>query len=324
MATPTITSITPNAGLTTGQAIVSIAGTNMRLAPAPPSSGPTSGVLPVTVEILFGGLRATKVSVREDPANPPAGTIVTCLSPPQAPGTVDVTLRNLDDAGVQISGEEVTLPVAFSYRRADLTRESELTRLVRTLLHALKDQVLENLSLTVHTDFDDTAGDQLHIAAVSKLPALVIVGPELDENRFYSLNELPEDGGGNAVGLPFTVRRVPYTVDLTFQLVGMSEHTVELLNLMRLCTTFFHKSKTLEMDRDAADPTKGRVAYEMDFSAGGQFKVESRPNESNVRHFAGTFIIRGFDLDEPDGVVIEEGRTNEAVAAVSEQTGAPP
>jgi len=323
MATPTITSIAPNAGLTTGRAFVTLVGTNMRLPPPPPPSGPTSGILPVTVEVRFGDLRATKVSVRDDPANPPDGTIVTCLSPPQAPGTVDVTLRNLDDDEAPIAGEEVTVAAAFTHQRTDLTRESELTRLVRTLLRALKAQVLENLSLTVHTDFDDTTGDQLHVAAVSKLPALVVVGPELDENRFYSQNELAEDGGGDAVGLPFTVRRVPYTVDLTFQLIGMSEHTVELLNLMRLCMTFLHKNKTIEMDRDATDPSQGRVAYEMDFVAGGQLKVESRPNESNVRHFAGTFVVRGFDLDEPEGVIVDEGRTNQPVAAVTEQTGVP-
>jgi len=323
MAVPTITTRTPAAGLTSGRTFVTLVGTGMRLPPPPPPSGPTSGVLPVTVDVLFGALRASRVSVRDDPANPPDGTIVTCLSPPQAPGTVDLTLRNLDDDGNPIAGEEITLAAAFTYERASLTRESALTRLVRTLLRSLKAQVLENLSLTVHTDFDDATGDQLHVAAVSKLPALVIVGPELDENRFYSLNELAEDGGGDAVGLPFTLRRVPYTVDLTFQLVGMSEHTVELLNLMRLCTTYFHKNKVLEMDRDPDDPSKGRVAYEMDFVAGGQFKVESRPSDSNVRHFAGTFVIRGFDIDEPEGVVVEEGRTNEPVAAVTEQTGVP-
>lgn len=323
MTVPTITSITPDTGLTSGRAFVTIVGAGMRLPPPPPPTGLTSGVLPVTVEVLFGGLRATKVSVRDDLANPPDGTIVTCLSPPQAPASVDVVLRNLDDAGVPIAGEEVTEPGAFSYLRTDLTRESELTRLVRTLLRALKTQVLENLNLTVHTDFDDTTGDQLHVAAVSKLPALVIVGPELDENRFYSLNDLTEVGGGDAVGLPFTVRRVPYTVDLTFQLIGMSEHTVELINLMRLCTTFFHKNKRLEMDRDASDPSQGRVAYEMDFISGGQLKVESRPNESNVRHFAGTFVIRGFDIDEPEGVVVDEGRTNQPVVATTEQVPVP-
>lgn len=323
MTVPTITSIAPAAGLTSGRTFVTLVGTGMRLPPPPPPSGLTSGILPVTVDVLFGGLRATKVSVRDDPANPPAGTIVTCLSPPRAPGTIDVTLRNLDDDGVPIPGEEAIAPGAFTYQRTDLTQESDLTRLVRTLLRALKDQVLENLSLTVHTDFDDTTGDQLHVAAVSKLPALVIVGPELDENRFYSLNTLSEAGGGDAVGLPFTVRRVPYTVDLTFQLIGMSEHTVELLNLMRVATTFFHKNKTLELERDASDPAQGRVAYEMDFAAGGQLKIESRPNESNVRHFAGTFVVRGFDLDEPDGVVIDEGRTNQPVASTTEQTGVP-
>ena len=79
---------------------------------------------------------------------------------------------------------------------------------------------------------------------------MVLTGPELDENRFYSLNERPEDGGGGGAGLPFKVRAVPYTVDLVFELVGISSYTVELLSLMNQCVLFFHKNKTIAMDRD--------------------------------------------------------------------------
>lgn len=322
MAIPTITSITPSAGLTSGRGFVTVVGTDMRLPPAPPPSGPTSGVLPRTVDVLFGGILATLVRVRVDPANPTNGTILTCLTPPHASGAVEVVLRNLDVDGLPIATEEVTAQAGFTFQRTDLTVESDLTRLVRTVLRAIKDQVLENLSLTVHTDYDDTTGDGLHIAAVSKLPALILVGPELDENRFYSINELPVDGGGDAVALPFTQRRVPYTVDLGFDLIGVSEHTVELLNLMRACTTFVHKNKTIEMDRDASDPSLGRVAYELEFAPGGQLKTQNRPNQSNVRHFSGSLVVRGFDLDEPAGVVINEGRTNEPVALATENTGA--
>jgi hypothetical protein len=170
---------------------------------------------------------------------------------------------------------------------------------VRTLLRDLKRQVHPNVSLTVQTDFDAETGDELHLTELASLPGLVLVGPELRENRFYSLNRPPEVpvGDGTAVR-----RRVPYTVDLGFTIVGVADHTTELLNLMAATGLYFHRNKYLEMDRDPANPGAGRVRYEMDFTPDGDLRVTSQPNESNVRSFSGSFVIRGFDLEDLTGV----------------------
>lgn len=325
MAIPTITSITPPRGPSTGQTLITIVGRGMRLPPPPPPTGPTGGRLPATVEVVVGYLGADRVAVREDPADPPGGTIVTCLTPPGEPGAAALTLRNLDGAGQPIAGEEATVPAGFVYERPDLAAESDLAHLVRTLLRALKAQVLENTSLTVHTDFglalEDAPDAGLDVAALAQLPALVLAGPDLSENRFYSLNEQPHRGGGDAPGLPFHVQRVPYTVDVGFTLIGASDHTLELLNLMTLCTRFFHTNKTLRMEREPGNPAAGFVAYEMDFAPDGHFQVRSRPSESNVRHFTGQIRIRGVDLDEPGGIVTGEGRTSDAPRLAAEQAG---
>jgi hypothetical protein len=244
------------------------------------------------VEILVGGREATHVRVR-------ASDRLTFVSPIGDAGAADIVLRNLDDDGAPVPGEEVTLAGGFTYRMPALAAESDLARLVRTLLRELKRQVLPNVSLTVQTDFDAQTGDELHIAELASLPALVLVGPELREDRFYSLNQLPEVAGD-----PGTVlrRRVPYTVDLAFTIVGASDHTVELLNLMAATELFFHKNKFLEMPRDPANALSGRVRYEMDFASDGDLRVTSQPNESNVRSFSGSFVIRGFDLEDLTGV----------------------
>lgn len=319
MAAPVITSIAPVRGPSTGQTLVTITGMAMRLPSPPPATGPTSGRIRPTVELRIGGVPASRVAVRVDPANPPDGTVAMCLTPPGTPGAADIVLCNLDDAGQPIAGEVALLPGGFIYERADLAAESDLTRLVRTLLRALKAQVIDNVSLTVHTDFDADPGDGLHITQIAALPALILAGPELVENRFYSLNQPLIDGGGDAPGLPFVVRRVPYTVDLGFTLIGISAHTTELLNLMAQCTRFLHKNKTLAMDRDPQSPAAGRVAYEMDFAPGGQLRARSQPSDSNVRHFTGEIVIRGFDIDEPAGIAIDEGRTSGAATLASEQ-----
>jgi hypothetical protein len=308
MALPTITSIQPARGPASGQTLITITGTGMRLPPQPPAGRPTKGGLPQTVEIRIGAQPATRVLVREDATNL-GGTIATCLTPAGTPGPADLIIQNLDDAGQPIAGEVVLLPSAFTYERTTLSTESSLTRLVRTLLRALKAQVIENVNLTVHTDFDASPEDGVHLAAVARLPALVLAGPELRQSRAYSINQQPVRALRDGLAL----HRVPYTVDVGFTLIGMTDRTAELLNLMSLCTLFLHKNKHLVMARDPQDPDAGHVAYEMDFAPGGQFQVRSQPSESNVRHFVGELVIRGFDIDEPNGIAIEHVYASSAI-----------
>jgi hypothetical protein len=291
VAAPTIDSLAPATGPTGGRTLVDVLGSGFRLPPPPPAEGPVPPTGP-TVAVRVGGQPALDVDVL-------ASDRLTFLAPPGEAGPADVVVQNLDDAGEPIAGEEATAPAAFTYVQPRLAVESDLTRLVRTLLRELKRQVHPNVSLTVQTDFDAQTGDELHLTELASLPGLVLVGPELTENRFYSLNRPPElpVGDGTAVR-----RRVPYTVDLGFTLLGVADHTTELLNLMAATELFFHRNKYLEMDRDAGSPIAGRVRYEMDFTPDGDLRVTSQPNESNVRSFSGSFVVRGFDFEDLAGV----------------------
>jgi hypothetical protein len=291
MAAPTITSLEPASGPTGGLTLVEVTGSGFRVPPGPPATGPTSPPRP-TVEVLVGGRRAADLRVR-------APDRLSFLSPAHDAGTADVVVRNLDDDGVPIAGEEATLADAYTFVAPRLAVESDLTRLVRTLLRELKRQVHPNVSLTVQTDFDAETGDELHLTELASMPGLVLVGPELSENRFYSLNQAPEVPASEGTVLR---RRVPYTVDLGFTLVGVADHTTELLNLMAAVELFFHRNKFLEMDRDPANPLAGAVRYEMDFRPDGDLRVTSQPNESNVRSFSGSLVVRGFDLEDLAGV----------------------
>ena len=267
-----------------------------------------------TVAVEVGGRRATDVRVV-------AADQLTCRIPVGDAGPANVVVRNLDDAGQPIPGEAATLAAGFAYALGLLTPESDLARLVRTLIRELKRQVLDNVVLTVQTDFDADTGEELHLAQIAAYPALVLVGPELAEDRFFSLNRMPEAPAGSE---GFIRRRVPYTVDLGFTLVGASDHTLELLNLMASAQLFFHRNKFLDMDRDPAGPGAGQVRYEMDFTPDGDLKVTSQPNESNVRSFSGKFVIRGFDLEDLAGVVddsvVERGARVEDVVLQPQQT----
>jgi hypothetical protein len=305
MAIPTITSITPNVGPASGRLLVDVAGSGFALPPLPEPSGMTSRPKP-SVAVYVAGKRASLVRVRSESS-------LTFLLPVGDAGAADVTVQNLDAAGNGISGESVTFTQGFQFHRPALTIESDLARLVRNLLRELKRQVHPNVSLTVQTDYDAQTGDELHIAELAQLPALVLVGPELSEDRFYSVNELVETAGSGRV----LRRRSPYTVDLRFTLVGTADHTVELLNLMAATQLFFHKNKFLEMNRDETNPELGQVRYEMDIPQGGDFRHASGPNEANLRNFSGAFVIRGFDFEDMAGIpsesVVEETKPVEAV-----------
>jgi len=294
MAIPTITSITPSSGPTGGGVLVQIAGTGFQLPAVPAPAGLTTPPAP-TVRVLLGGRAARDVRVI-------GPDLLTCLAPPGDVGPTDLVVQNIDAAGIVIPDEQAIAIGAFTYVRLPLTTEADLTRLVRRLLQELKRQVIENVVLTVQTDFDADAGAELHLAQIAALPGLVLLGPELSENRFYSRNQRPE--------VPtepdrFALRRAPYTVDLGFTLIGVSDHTTELLNLMAASQLFFHRNKVLELDRDPANADAGTVRYEMDFASDGDLKVTSQPNESNVRSFSGRFVVRGFDFEDLAGVADE-------------------
>lgn len=240
-----------------------------------------------TVRVQVGERAATEVRVS-------SAERLTCIVPAGHVGAADVRLQNLGDDGQPIPGEEAVALSALQYARPSLAVEADLTRLVRTVLQQLKRDVVDAVVLTVHTDYDDASGTELHLANLAALPGLVLIGPELAEDRFYSINERPEVEAADG---RIARRRVPYTVDLSFSIVGVASHSAELLNLAASTQLFFHRNQHLEMARDAADPDAGTVRYDLDVPRDGAVRVTGSPNESNVRSFSGRFLIRGFDLE---------------------------
>src|SRR5690606_38085929 len=188
---------------------------------------------------LFGAVPATVVSVREETG----ASIADVRTPPHEDETVAVTVRNLDGTGTPVPGEEATLAAAYRFLRSQLTQESDLTRLVRTLLRKLKSEVLEATSLSVSVDYDDTVIDGVSVIALAKLPAVVLSGPSVDENRFFSTNVPHEDAVAGASGPELMRRRPPFTVDLEFTITAASDRTVELLNLMAAVATFLNRTR---------------------------------------------------------------------------------
>ena len=291
-------------GPTGGRSLVRIFGDGFRLTPPPPPDGPTGPIVagrvsspePKTVSVTFGGKEALKVEVIKSnllhvltPITPIDGIKAAA----HGVGAVDVVITNLDDNEDPIGGETVTSVGAYTYRhvKLDATTESDLLRLVVQLIIEWKRQVLPEVVFTVHTDYDDDTGSP--IVDIAKLPSIALLLRELPENRFYSLNERPEREEDGVV----FIDRKPRTVDLLFDVVGASDSTFELLNLLAACNTFMDENIVLELDRDPTDPGKGTVEYELDFQSGGDFTISRGASNSNLRQFSGAILIRGFDIE---------------------------
>lgn len=306
MAVPLILSVTPSVGPTGGQNLVRLVTNNARLPPDPPATGFIGGTFLRTVRVEFGGEEASDVRVF-------TRGLVTCLPPIHNPGVVDVVLTNLDNDGDPIPGEVATKTYGYTFKLPNLTIEDDLVRLIRALILELKRQVVDEVSLSVHTDFDGTTQDFLNIARIAEMPALVLIGSDISENRFFSTNArqlITADDGS------VDIRRPPYTVDLLFECIGIADLDIQKINLAAAFMKFMARNKWIELARDPDDSAKGKVRYEMDFTEeGGEPSSTNRLNDSNVRSFAGNIVIRGFDLEDLAGVtgdqIIEISRVTE-------------
>lgn len=303
MATPSITLLTPAFGHTGGREMVRLDGTGFRLPAPPPSSGPVPAAAP-TVRVELNGKAALRVLVV-------SSSLLYFVSPIQDPGLQTVVLRNLDDDGVPIPGEVATRVDGFEFRLPPLTgaaNESVLSRVCRHLIQEVKRQVLPNTVLTVSVDYDPEVEDAKNYINAATLPALGFIGPGLQRNRVNSTNVRGEERPSS---VEFLQRRPPRTHDATFQVVGMADSTLTLLNLMAAFQLFVDRNPYLEMLRDAADASKGVVRYEFDFAPGGDLQATGAAEASDLRSFRGTVYVRGIELASMagfgDDTVVDRG-----------------
>lgn len=273
MVAPTVTAITPVSGLSSGQTLVTIDGTAFDI---------TSPFM--TVE--FAGKPATQVRVLT------TGRL-TCKAPNGGPGLVDVKVINATTA------ESVTVPGAYTYNRPDLTARYHLTNTVNTLISEFKKQIIESVALTTHTDYDSITADGLNIIELSKLPVLLLIGPNIPVNPIYRINERPVVKSGSK----FSKFNEPWTTDLEFTIAGIDDHPERVLNLLYVTQNFFQKNEFLFVDKNPTLPSAGQVAYELFADAEG-FSHNTSPNIHNIHSFEGSFAVRGFNFE--DGEVAEE------------------
>ncbi len=274
MPVPTLEAVEPNVGPAGGGDLVRLRG-----------RGFGAGVA-----VWFGDARAEVLGVHESGPR----SLADVRTPAHADGQVDVRLENLDTDGSPVAGEQAVLRAGYRFQRPRLVAESDLTRLVRTLLRMLKRDLAANTTMRVSVDYaDERHVDGVRVVPLASLPALVLSPLRLPQNRMYGTRELRERVVVGPDGPEIVRHRPPLTVDAVFRLTGSSDRVVELLNLLAAVGEFLNRTKWVEMDRDPERPEAGRVRWEMDLA--GDFRT-SIDGPDEVAAFTVDLLVRGLDL----------------------------
>jgi hypothetical protein len=302
MAVPTITTITPAVMRSRGGSLITIDGTNFREYTAVPLTGPTDGILIPPVKVTIDGEPCTELLSFSD-------TRVTCLVPGWRGGVgstqttdplpldVDVVLENIDDDGVLIPGETVTEVDGFRYKRDATTHAARgwISTVSVELRRFFARYVLQNTKFVPHTEVYDQDAT-LRQLQLSEPPALVMTGPSIRENRRgWSSNHLQQVTTGATT---LDLQRRHYVVDLTFDLIGLSNSLDQLINLAELCLETVHAQGYLYVDPLSVDPSTVRRKYTLRWVQ--EPDVQREPNLSNLATFESRIIIEGVDVDTYD------------------------
>lgn len=209
----------------------------------------------------------------------------------------DVRITNLDDSDVAIPGEEVVATGVFRPVRPDLTGTGyHLSETIRAFIKELKRQIHPEVSWTVHTDYDEETGT-VEFAFPASLPALVITELDLSENRERGatfredLNYSDPDPDGDFV----TFRR-GVLVDISGNLIGVSDNAIELLNFAQATRAFFQKNDLLYVEC----PDDSTIGYQM--RADRDMTVSPLEQNSNVQWFTLPFKICAVRIDQIPGL----------------------
>lgn len=217
-------------------------------------------------------------------------------------GAVDVTVENIDAAGVTIPGETVTATKVFKPLRPNLSIKGHLSEVIDTLIADLKRQVVKLVSWTTQMDYDEETGD-LTVGFIAGVPALVLAGLTLPKSRKYAVNQQEEINTNDPVTQgDFVVVRPPDVRDLIGTLIGITDDDGEIANLAQAVTQYFQKNNELEVLRDPLDPTKGTIDYDLRASVEDVITFTSVGNNTDLVFFTMDVRVLGIRLETMPGI----------------------
>lgn len=307
MAVPTITSCEPSTGLTRGYNVIFVNGTNFRLPPE--VSGYDPGDAQQTVRVTFDGVASAQ-------AHSLSTTRAVVQVPPWAgdynsdtPGSVDVIISNLDDAGDVISGETATLADGYTYARPDIVSRVTAQRITEELVKILRRTVITNVTTGMTTAYADDFAEDLDKIKEARLPLIEVGGPDLIDSPRWGVNWETEEDDESLVNM-YTRKEVPRTSDLSFPLRIWSYNTGNVNAIYALGHNVIMAIRdagyvTIDTSRSHVMyiPADGLPSYNTSSQLDGLATCTMRIIVKGVQNddIDGTIIERGYDVYDPDG-----------------------
>lgn len=308
MAIPTLISVNPSTGSTMGRNQLTLTGTNFRTAPSPPPVGYTSSDEQQTVGVWVNGVRCSEAFAS-------ASTEAVALVPEwrglhstSTPCSVDVTIANLDDSGVIIPGETVTLADGYTYDRPGLVAVTPFQRVIEETIALFRRHVLPNTSWIKSRDYDDDTADHLDSTQRATLPMMQLVGPTLVEAKDWGAVRADTEDV-SATEWQRLQRQKTVHLEWILDAYVSDESDNEAIALASAVADFFTIVKWVRIPRDPAVPDGEVWDHEMEMDPGGAPAFDVTPQGDGLRHFRCEFTVRGVDLGAQDLPVVESGWT---------------
>ncbi len=304
MAVPTLATLAPAIGTPTGDQAVEITGTGFRIATAAPSGVVPVPKAPPSMTVTFGGVNAVRIEVISDTRlfafTPKRDMPVDTNGATDGVELVDVVLENIDDNGVLIGAESVTSPDAYTFRRPGISHEdsSDFLRAVRALIDLFRSQVLANTVISTSTDYDPETG--LAMIAVESTPQLILTGPSVEFNSFFTYRgqaDVP-----TADPSEFLLGRRHRVVDLNFEVTGVTNSEVELINLQALFETVVDRNTKIDFAFDPDVPSLGTFPLELHIVKSPDYNRVEKYANSDLRVFTAAVVLKGYPLGTLPGV----------------------
>jgi hypothetical protein len=237
---------------------------------------------------------AGRATIKTDARGPTASLEVTGASAAAALGFPSTIVSGTEDL-IPIDGELATAVSVYEFARPDLTRKLPPTLAIEQLLVELGRQVIANVNIASHSDFDPDSGDLTNTAIVATLPAMVLADVQLPETSMPIARVDQEKDGADGV----TVITEPEDlVDILVSIVVVTDSPIELVNLAAITRRFFRKNAGLVVPVDPNDATKGTATYPMQWEMGTPINITAQRGGENLQTFTGQAMILGVPSGE--------------------------
>lgn len=308
MAIPTITSISPDSGITRGRNLVQIVGTNFSMPPDPPLD--PSGPAFQSIKVMFGIYQSPEAYAINDTSAIAIVPTYTKDEMGESGDPVDVTLYNLDSSGSEIPGEEVVFS-SYRYKRPVFTGEQVLEYVIGNFVKYLRRHVTNNVWVTMGRSYSDGEDQLLDQIKQAKHPLIWINGIDLENN---ALSQRMGDRELFTSSTTFEEYRPGTSVDIMMsriQIYSSSEHSREIIAISQAFLNAFRDVPHLVCRSPQFDSEVTEYKYPMSIPADGMPSFDLGPENDGLKICTVAATIEEVDLTDLEGTLTDIGWTVE-------------